>query len=128
VILDSSAVVAVLLREDGHDDLEVKMRDADRIAIGAPTLAETRMVMVRRHGTAGLEMVSRFLGDLDVEVEAFDGLHADVAGQASIRFSKGRHPARLNYGDCMTYATARVADEPLLFIGDDFAQTDIQAA
>lgn len=93
------------------------MRHAGRIAIGAPTLAETRMVMVRRHGAAGLEMVGRFLGDLEVEVESFDGLHADVAGQASIRFGKGRHPARLNYGDCMTYATARIADEPLLFIG-----------
>jgi ribonuclease VapC len=51
-----------------------------------------------------------------------------VAGEAAIRFGKGRHPAKLNYGDCMTYATARIVDEPLLFIGNDFAQTDIQAA
>ncbi len=128
MILDSSAVVAVLLAEDGHEDLEVKMRDAGRVAIGAATLAETRTVMVRRHGAAGLEMVTRFLGDLEIEVESFDGLHADVAGHAAVRFGKGRNPAKLNYGDCMTYATAQVAGEPLLFIGNDFAQTDIQVA
>jgi ribonuclease VapC len=65
---------------------------------------------------------------LGVVVIPFDEQHADAAGDASVRFGKGRHPAKLNYGDCMTYATARLADGPLLFIGNDFAQTDIQAA
>jgi ribonuclease VapC len=128
VILDSSAVVSVLLREPGHEGLETKMREARLLAIGAPTLVETRTVMVRRHGAPGLKEVDRFFADLAAKVIPFDGEHAEVAGEASIRFGKGRHPAKLNYGDCMTYATARIADEPLLFIGNDFAQTDIQAA
>jgi ribonuclease VapC len=128
VILDSSAVVSVLLREPGHEGLEAKMREAGLLAIGAPTLVETRTVMVRRHGAPGLKEVDRFFEGLATEVIPFDGEHADAAGEAAIRFGKGRHPAKLNYGDCMTYATARIADEPLLFIGNDFAQTDIRAA
>jgi ribonuclease VapC len=128
VILDSSAVVSVLLREPGHEDLETKMREAGMLAIGAPTLVETRTVMGRRHGAPGLKEVDCFFAGLATEVIPFDGEHAFVAGGAAIRFGKGRHPARLNYGDCMTYATARLADEPLLFIGNDFAQTDIQVA
>ena len=84
--------------------------------------------MVRRQGVPGLREVDRFLAGLEMVVIPFDGQHADVAGDAAIRFGKGRHPARLNYGDCMTYATARIADEPLLFIGNDFAQTDIEVA
>jgi ribonuclease VapC len=128
VILDSSAVVSVLLREPGHEELETKMREAGLLAIGAPTLVETRTVMVRRYGAPGLKEVDRFFMGLATKVIPFGGDHAEVAGEASIRFGKGRHPAKLNYGDCMTYATARIADEPLLFIGNDFAQTDIQAA
>ncbi len=128
MILDSSAVVSVLLREPGHEELETKMREAGLLAIGAPTLVETRTVMVRRHGAPGLKEVERFFAGLATMVIPFDAEHAEVAGEAAIRFGKGRHPAKLNYGDCMTYATARIADEPLLFIGNDFAQTDIQAA
>jgi ribonuclease VapC len=128
VILDSSAVVAVLLREDGHEDLEQKMRDVGTVAIGAPTLMETMAVMIRRRGAPGLIAVDLFLEILKVVVLPFDGEHADIAGDASVRFGKGRHPARLNFGDCMTYATAQVAGEPLLFVGDDFTQTDIQGA
>jgi ribonuclease VapC len=128
VILDTSAMVSLLLLEDGHEDLEEKIRSAHRVAIGAPTLAEAMNVMISRLGEAGLEMVVRFIGGMRVEVVRFDVRHADMAGQAVLRFGKGRHPARLNYGDCMTYATARIADEPLLFIGNDFARTDIAAA
>jgi ribonuclease VapC len=128
VIVDSSAVISVLLREEGHEDLEQKIRDVGRVAIGAPTVAETKTVMVRRRGAPGLIAVDLFLGNLEIVVIPFDGEHAYIAGDASFRFGKGRHPARLNYGDCMTYATARIAAEPLLYIGNDFSQTDIQAA
>ena len=58
----------------------------------------------------------------------FDERHREVAAEAFIRFGKGRHPAGLNYGDCMTYATARLAGDALLFIGEDFAQTDLALA
>jgi ribonuclease VapC len=129
VILDSSAVVAVLIEEPGYEDVELKMREADVLAIGAPTLVETGVVMARRvRGEVGRVAVSRFREDLDVVVIPFAGTHCEAATEAFVQFGKGRHPAALNYGDCMAYATARIAGRPLLFIGNDFAQTDIEAA
>lgn len=129
MILDSSAVVAVLVEEPGHEELDLKMRQAEVLAIGAPTLVETNVVMARRtRSEAGKVAVSRFREDLDVVVIPFAEMHCEAAAEAFIQFGKGRHPAALNYGDCMTYATARIADRPLLFVGDDFTQTDIEAA
>jgi ribonuclease VapC len=128
VILDSSPVVSVLLRESGYQPLEQKMREAGVLGIGGPTLLETEMVMVSARGKPGQEAVSRFRASMDVVVIPFGARHEDIAIGAFTRFGKGRHPAALNYGDCMAYATAWVADEPLLFIGNDFSQTDIQAA
>jgi ribonuclease VapC len=128
VILDSSPVVSVLLRESGYLDLQRKMREAAVLAIGAPTLLETEMVILSARGEPGRVAVSRFLVDLDVVVVPFGARHKDVAIEAFTRFGKGRHSAGLNYGDCMAYATARVAAEPLLYIGNDFAQTDVDPA
>jgi ribonuclease VapC len=128
VILDSSPVVSVLLRESGHQGLEGKMRAADVLAIGAPTLLETEMVMISAQGEPGRLAIARFRASLDVVVVPFGARHEEVAIEAFARFGKGRHPAALNYGDCMAYATARVADEPLLYIGNDFKRTDIEAA
>lgn len=128
MILDSSPVVSVLLREAGYEDLELKMRAADVLAIGAPTLFETKMVIFSAQGEPGLAAVARFRASMDVITVPYGQRHEEVAMDAFKRFGKGRHPAALNILDCMTYATARVADEPLLFIGNDFAQTDIAAA
>lgn len=129
MILDSSAVVAVLIEEPGYEEVELKMREADVLAIGAPTLVETGVVMARRvRGEVGRVAVSRFREDLDLVVIPFAETHCEAATEAFFRFGRGRHPAGLNYGDCMTYAMARIAAEPLLYIGTDFAQTDIEAA
>lgn len=128
MILDSSAIVAVLIREPGFEALELRMLEAEVIAVGAPTLFETAMVMNRAGTESGQTLLSRFRTSMGVTVVPFDAQHAEVATDAFSRFGRGRHPAKLNYGDCMTYATARVAEEPLLFIGNDFAKTDIQAA
>lgn len=128
MILDSSALVAVLQEEVGHEELAQKMREADTLAIGAPTLAETGIVVVRQSGDSGQAAVARFRAALDLVVIPFGESHQETAAQAFMRFGKGRHPAALNYGDCMAYATARVAGRPLLYIGDDFAQTDVEAA
>jgi ribonuclease VapC len=129
VILDSSAVVAVLIKEPGYEELATKMREADVLGIGAPTLVEIGVVMGRRtDGDAGQEALSRFRQSLDVIVIPFGEPQCEVAADAFIRYGKGRHPAKLNFGDCMSYATARVADKPLLFVGNDFARTDIDVA
>ena len=105
------------------------MDAADVLAIGAPTLFETRMVAVGRFGQAvGRLAVDAFCDEWEVEVVPFDARHSRVAAAAFVRYGKGRHPAGLNYGDCMAYATAQVAGAPLLFVGGDFAKTDVVAA
>ena len=79
-------------------------------------------------GEQGRGLVSLFLEALEVEVIPFGESHWQAAVEAFFRYGKGRHPATLNYGDCMSYAAARIAGLPLLYVGNDFAQTDIQAA
>jgi len=129
MVLDSSAVVAVLGQERDSESLETALDKAGTLAIGAPTLFETTMVAVGRFGeAAGRVAVERFCADWEVEVVPFEARHYRVAAAAFVRYGKGRHPARLNYGDCMTYATAQVAGVPLLFTGEDFARTDVLSA
>jgi ribonuclease VapC len=128
MVLDTSAVIAAIGDEEGAEELVDKMDRADHLAIGTPTLVEATVVLVRRYGPDGLEGLFRFLNERQVVFVAFEDQHREVAGEAFIRYGKGRHPASLNYGDCMTYATAKVADQPLLFTGNDFARTDIAPA
>ncbi len=89
---------------------------------------ETAIVLISRQGGAGRTGLLRFLDENRISSIPFDAHHWVVAADAFLRFGKGRHPARLNYGDCMTYATARLASHPLLCIGNDFARTDLQLA
>lgn len=95
---------------------------------GAPTLLETAMVLFAREGEIGRSALSLFLRENGVVSIPFDDRHLALALDAFARYGKGRHPAKLNYGDCMTYATARLADRPLLFLGEDFAKTDLRRA
>lgn len=128
MILDTSAVIAVLRREEGHERLVEAMDGAETLAIGTPTLVETGIVTVRAYDVRGRSLIARFLEEKEVVVIPFSDQHWSVAADAFIRYGKGRHRACLNFGDCMTYATAKVADLPLLFIGDDFGRTDVVPA
>ena len=129
MILDSSAAVAVLFRDRGYRELENAMHEATELTIGAPTMFETAMVVTAVFNHRAASLLDRFLVEWEIEIASFSERHWRVAAEAFRRYGKGRrHPARLNYGDCMTYATARVADRPLLFIGEDFARTDLAAA
>lgn len=128
MILDSSAVVSVLLREQGHLQVAEAIDAADILGIGAPTLLETGLVMIGAFDLHGRALVSQFMEEKEVAVVSFGDHHNRAAVDAFIRFGKGRHSAALNYGDCMTYATAAIADEPLLFVGGDFAKTDLASA
>lgn len=125
MIVDSSAVVAIVLREPGHERLVDLLASEEAAGIGAPTVVETGIVLAAKVGVGGRTLLARVLGDIDSTVIAFEEEHWPVAVEASLRFGKGRHPAGLNFGDCLTYAIARLADEPLLCVGDDFAQTDL---
>ena len=128
MVLDSSAVVAIVLKEAGYQDLLAKMEAAPGVAIGAPTLVEILIVLTARlHGKA-LLVLKELLLAAEAEVIPFSDDHSWVALRAHLRFGKGRHPAALNFGDCLSYATASIARQPLFFVGDDFSRTDIQAA
>lgn len=128
MVLDSSAVISVLLEEEGHRRIAAAMANAESLAIGAPTLVETEVVMIARFDLRGRGVIAQFMEQNDVLVVPFDEGHWLVAAEAFARYGKGRHPAALNYGDCMTYATAQVAGHPLLFTGDDFSETDVTPA
>jgi ribonuclease VapC len=128
VILDSSAVIAILLREPGHDRLRNHLAASEQVGIGAPTAVESSLVLCSRVGRAGKTLLARFLQEAEVEVVEFTADHWTVAADAFIAYGRGRHRAGLNFGDCMTYAVAKLAGEPLLCLGDDFPATDLQLA
>ncbi len=128
MVLDSSAIVAIHLREPGHEQLIDKIDAAAIIVVGVPTVLEAAMVLTARIGQDARPMVFAFLRRLQTEMVPFSEEHLDAAVTALLVFGRGRHPAALNFGDCMSYAIASVSDMPLLFTGKDFAQTDIAQA
>ena len=128
MILDSSAIVALALQESGAEHILEKLDASELNAIGAPTLLETSIVLQARLGDAGREFLDNFIDGFRVEVHPFTRQHWATARDAFLRFGKGRHPAGLNYGDCMSYAVAKLAGRRLLFVGEDFRRTDIEAA
>jgi ribonuclease VapC len=128
MVLDTSAIVAVIRDEPEAGRLLEAIATASEIGVGAPTLTEASVVLGRRYGPAGHLTLTRFLEENRVIDIPFGRDHWTVSAEAFLRFGKGRHPAALNLGDCMTYATAKVAEAPLLFTGEDFAQTDVVAA
>ena len=128
MILDSSAIVAVLCREPDCEELFEKIAGAALIQVSAVTLFESAMVIAGKLQQEGLTLVHEFLRDLDAEISPFTEHHASVAFTARLRYGNGRHPAALNFGDCCSYATAKLSSQPLLFVGNDFAQTDIVAS
>lgn len=128
MILDASALVALVVGEPEFETIRETMSTAGDLAVGAPTLFEAAMVLRSRLGAAGRTLLDASTAQFEVDVVPFDAQHWPVALDAFTRFGKGRHPAGLNFGDCLAYAIARVAGEPLLCVGGDFAQTDLELA
>lgn len=125
MVIDTSALVAILLEElDFHKYLKL-LREADRRLISAANLFEASMVLEARGGTSAGSELDLFVYEADIEVVPVDREHADAARRAWRKFGKGNHPASLNFGDCFTYALAKISGEPVLAKGDDFARTDI---
>jgi ribonuclease VapC len=128
VILDSSALVAIALDEPERGELVAKINSGETVGVAAPTLAEAGIVISARTGEEASQILTELLAAADAVVIEFGPLHWREAIRAWWRFGKGRHAAALNFGDCLAYAVAVVADEPLLAKGDDFPQTDIRLA
>ena len=128
MILDSSAIVAIVLREPGVERLLDRLIAASSVAVGIPTLTETAIDLSSRLGRDTRGLLSRFLQEGSIITVPFGEPHWGVSVDAWLRYGKGRHPAALNFVDCMSYATAKVAAEPLLCVGEDFARTDLDLA
>ena len=128
MVVDTSALVAVMSAEPGWEKLLGVMEDAAVVHVSSATLIETSMVLEGRHGRKQLEILDRLLARLGAEIVPVDEDHVVAAREAFHRFGKGRHPARLNFGDLFSYALAITLAEPLLFIGNDFSRTDVEPA
>lgn len=128
MILDSSAIVAILVEEQEMRDLLAKMNRASYRAVSGPILVESVMVLTGRLRADATTVLSEFLQEFEISLVPFVDAHWREAANAFRRFGKGRHPASLNLGDCMAYATAKVAGLPLLFVGNDFPKTDLDLA
>jgi ribonuclease VapC len=126
VILDSSALVAIFMREDGHERLIDAVAEAGQAAVGAPTLVEAGIVLGVRMRADARPLLARFLLDFGIATVPFGEDHWREALDAFHRFGKGKHPAGLNLGDCFSYAVASLAEQPLLCVGDDFRKTDLR--
>ncbi len=128
MVIDSSALIAIALAESSAAELSTALRVADAVRLSAGTYLEASIVMARRHGTSWPAEIDFLIEQFGMSVESVTAEQALEARGAFLRFGKGRHPAALNFGDCFSYALARERDEPLLFVGDDFARTDVRAA
>jgi ribonuclease VapC len=125
MVIDTSAIIALLLGEASAPQLLAALERDPKRHLSAATVVEASMVMLRRHGDAGDAALDRLLRALNVETVPVDAVQTAVAREAALRFRRGHHPAALNFGDCFSYALAGALGEPLLFTGDDFAQTDV---
>lgn len=129
LVVDPSAAVALLKSEPGWEALALRLHGATSRLLSVAGWVELSLVVAGRHGDAAtLAFLDRFLQAAAIELRPVDEPQARFAREAFLRFGKGRHPAGLNFGDCFSYALARTLDAPLLFVGDDFGQTDVRAA
>ena len=125
MIVDSSAVVAIANGEPEAEEFALLIERSTETGMSAPTLVESALVL----GELGREFLDTFVRRAGIEVVAFDAAQAGLARQAHRRFGRGSgSPARLNLGDCFSYALARHTGRPLLFKGADFIHTDVTSA
>jgi ribonuclease VapC len=128
VTLDTSAIIAILFAEPGYLDLVDRILAAGQVRVGTATLVETGLVFAGRRRTQASGELEALLRELDVTIVPFGEREYRAAVDAFLRFGRGRHKAALSFGDCFAYAVADTANDSLLFVGNDFAQTDITAA
>jgi ribonuclease VapC len=125
MVIDTSAIVAILFNEPERRTFNEAIEAAESRLMSAATFVEASMVVESRFGPRGLRELDLFIERAGIELAAVDAEQAQAARRAFSRFGKGRHRAGLNYGDCFSYALASVLGQPLLFKGDDFGQTDV---
>ena len=128
MIVDTSAVMAILRKEPEAASFNETLTLAERPAMSAATLVEVMLVAEGRGGPAASIEAEALIAEAGIEIVPFTPAHAALAVEGWRQWGKGRHPAALNLGDCFAYALAKARGEPLLFKGQDFAQTDVRPA
>jgi len=128
MILDSSAIVAVLRAEPEAPTFASAIESSPRRRVSAVSYVEAAVVIDSSRDAIASRRFDDFFRLSRIEVESVTLHQAEIARQAYRDFGKGRHPAGLNFGDCFAYALAKEMDEPLLFKGDDFRHTDVEPA
>ncbi|MGH7627879.1 MAG: type II toxin-antitoxin system VapC family toxin [Gemmatimonadales bacterium] len=128
MVIDTSALLAGLLREPAADRLLAAIQASSARHVSVATVLEASLVLLARIGDQGDLELDAFLRELAVEVVPATAEQSRIARDAAVQFGKGRHPAGLNYGDLFSYALAASLGEPLLFVGDDFSKTDVTVA
>lgn len=128
MIIDTSAIVAILFDEEDADAYARAIAQADVCRVSAATFVEAAIVIAAQTKSAGSSQLDALVRRAGISIEAVTEEQAHIARQAFMDFGKGRHAAGLNYGDCFSYALAKSTGEPLLFKGRDFAKTDLTAA
>ncbi|ACS61064.1 PilT protein domain protein (plasmid) [Rhizobium leguminosarum bv. trifolii WSM1325] len=128
MIIDTSALVAILYREPEAASFVKIIHDAELTRISVANYVELSMVVEGQLGPDGMRQAEAFFRRAGIIIEPVTLEHCELARQAFLDFGQGRHKAGLNFGDCFAYALAKASGEPLLFKGNDFAQTDVRAA
>ncbi len=129
IVIDGSALIAILRREPEADGFLQVIADADGCLLSSVSLLEASMVLAGRTGNAASwAELDALITRAAVKVVAQDAVLAETAREAFLRYGKGRHPAGLNLGDCASYAVAKAHNLPLLYKGNDFPNTDLTAA
>jgi ribonuclease VapC len=129
VIVDSSALVTIIREEPGFSSYLDRLLASPKTRMSAATFLEAAIVIDRQPDPRAAAKLDEIIEQLDIAIEPVTAHQAGIARDAYRRFGKGRgHPARLNFGDCFAYALAKVFDEPLHFVGQDFVHTDIRPA
>ncbi len=129
MMVDRSAVVAILRNEPEAQKLVAALEKAEQACMAAPSVLELCMVMLNKTSPLGLNKIRHTLRELGIKVIPFTSDMSDYAIHAFIHYGKGRgHKAQLNFGDCISYAAAKIEAMPLLFKGDDFRHTDVECA
>ena len=128
MVLDTSALLAILFDEPERRSFNEAIEAAGDRLLSVATLVETSIVLEVRYGAEGVRDLDEFLNTAGMTVVPADADQGQLARQAYRRYGKGRHAAGLNFGDCFSYALAKSVNESLLYKGMDFAKTDIPPA
>ena len=127
MVIDTSAVVALLEEEETASGLRSALAADGVRLISTVSVLEATCVLGARRGPAAVLELTLFFSEFHLEQSPFDNEQLSIAQKAWLLYGRGRHPAKLNFGDCASYALAQSKDEPLLFVGGDFSQTDVRA-